>query len=120
MNVIDWINMFATAVSETRRAGGSHRAPTNGACVYSPLAAYYDKFRRPVNANSYRPLSVVGGAIGMLYKMNAYSISGAEVGCQGRGWRRVFDGGGGADRAQLGGPAQVCAAKCDGAYWPHL
>ncbi|NHX34375.1 L-serine ammonia-lyase, partial [Escherichia coli] len=58
-------------------------APTNGACGIIPaVLAYYDKFIRPVNENSYTRYFLVSGVIGALYKMNA-SISGAEVGCQG-------------------------------------
>ncbi|WP_252363021.1 L-serine ammonia-lyase, partial [Citrobacter sp. wls826] len=84
MNVIDWINMFALAVSEENAAGCRVvTAPTNGACGIIPaVLAYYDKFRRPVNANSIARYLLAAGAIGALYKMNA-SISGAEVGCQG-------------------------------------
>ncbi|EIB9879075.1 L-serine ammonia-lyase, partial [Salmonella enterica subsp. enterica serovar Infantis] len=46
MNVIDWINMFALAVSEENAAGGRVvTAPTNGACGIIPaVLAYYDKF----------------------------------------------------------------------------
>lgn len=94
MNVIDWMNMFALAVSEENAAGGRVvTAPTNGACGIIPaVLAYYDKFRRPVNANSIARYLLSAGAIGMLYKMNA-SISGAEVGVRARlasrvRWRR--------------------------------
>ncbi|MFX9216738.1 L-serine ammonia-lyase, iron-sulfur-dependent, subunit alpha, partial [Acinetobacter baumannii] len=71
MNVIDWINMFALAVSEENAAGGRVvTAPTNGACGIIPaVLAYYDKFRRPVNANSIARYLLSSGAIGMLYKM---------------------------------------------------
>ena len=84
MNVIDWINMYALAVSEENAAGGRVvTAPTNGACGIIPaVLAYYDKFRRPVNERSIARYFLAAGAIGALYKMNA-SISGAEVGCQG-------------------------------------
>ena len=97
MNVIDWINMFALAVSEENAAGCRVvTAPTNGACGIIPaVLAYYDKFRRPVNANSIARYLLAAGAIGALYKMNA-SISGAEVGCQ--NWRRLFNGSSRADR----------------------
>ncbi len=86
MNVIDWINMYALAVSEENAAGGRVvTAPTNGACGIIPaVLAYYDKFRRPVNQRSIAR-DLAAGAIGALYTMNA-SISGAEVGCQGD-WR---------------------------------
>lgn len=84
MMVVDWINMYALAVNEENAAGGRVvTAPTNGACGIIPaVLAYYDKFIRPVNENSYSRYFLVSGVIGALYKMNA-SISGAEVGCQG-------------------------------------
>ena len=55
MAVIDWINMYALAVNEENAAGGRVvTAPTNGACGIIPaVLAYYDKFIRPVNENSY-------------------------------------------------------------------
>lgn len=56
MAVIDWINMFALAVNEENAAGEMRvvTAPTNGACGIVPaVLAYYDKFIRPVNENSY-------------------------------------------------------------------
>ncbi|MDR3281186.1 MAG: L-serine ammonia-lyase [Synergistaceae bacterium] len=84
MNIIDWVNMFAFAVSEENAAGGRVvTAPTNGACGIIPaVLAYYDKFVCPVNADLYGRYFLASGAIGALYKKNA-SISGAEVGCQG-------------------------------------
>ena len=85
MMVVDWINMYALAVNEENAAGGRVvTAPTNGACGIIPaVLAYYDKFIRPVNENSYSRYFTVAGVIGALYKMNA-SISGAEVGCRGK------------------------------------
>lgn len=55
MAVVDWINMFATAVNEENAAGGRVvTAPTNGACGIVPaVLAYYDKFIRKVNSNSW-------------------------------------------------------------------
>ncbi|MDR1650207.1 MAG: L-serine ammonia-lyase [Synergistaceae bacterium] len=84
MNIIDWVNMFAFAVSEENAAGGRVvTAPTNGACGIIPaVLAYYDKFVCPVTPDIYGRYFLASGAIGLLYKMNA-SISGAEVGCQG-------------------------------------
>lgn len=57
MAVVDWINMFATAVNEENAAGGRVvTAPTNGACGIVPaVLAYYDKFIRKVNSNSTWP-----------------------------------------------------------------
>lgn len=78
------------------RHGRVVTAPTNGACGIIPaVLAYYDKFRRPLNANSIARYLLAAGAIGALYKMNA-SISGAEVGCQGNR-RGQFHGRGGVD-----------------------
>lgn len=76
MAVVDWINMFAFAVNEENAAGGRVvTAPTNGACGIIPaVLAYYDKFIREVNANSYTRYFLASGVIGTLYKMNA-SIS---------------------------------------------
>ncbi|EOF6203221.1 L-serine ammonia-lyase [Salmonella enterica] len=111
MNVIDWINMFALAVSEENAAGGRVvTAPTNGACGIIPaVLAYYDKFRRPVNANSIARYLLSAGAIGMLYKMNA-SISGAEVGCQGEVGVACSMAAAGLTELLGGSPAQVCIA----------
>lgn len=84
MLVMDWINMFALAVSEENAAGGRVvTAPTNGACGIIPaILAYYNKFVTPVTPDIYIRFFLTCGAIGQLYQMNA-SISGAEVGCQG-------------------------------------
>lgn len=111
MNVIDWINMFALAVSEENAAGGRVvTAPTNGACGIVPaVLAYYDKFRRPVNANSIARYLLAAGAIGALYKMNA-SISGAEVGCQGEVGVACSMAAAGLTELLGGSPAQVCIA----------
>ncbi len=85
MVVIDWINMFALAVNEENAAGGRVvTAPTNGACGIVPaVLAYYDHFIEPVTPDIFIRYFLASGAIGILYKMNA-SISGAEVGCQGK------------------------------------
>lgn len=111
MNVIDWINMFALAVSEENAEGGRVvTAPTNGACGIIPaVLAYYDKFRRPVNANSIARYLLAAGAIGALYKMNA-SISGAEVGCQGEVGVACSMAAAGLTELLGGSPSQVCIA----------
>ncbi|POP44012.1 L-serine ammonia-lyase [Superficieibacter electus] len=111
MNVIDWINMFALAVSEENAAGGRVvTAPTNGACGIIPaVLAYYDKFRRPVNAGSIARYLLAAGAVGALYKMNA-SISGAEVGCQGEVGVACSMAAAGLAELLGGSPAQVCVA----------
>lgn len=84
MATVDWINMFALAVSEENAAGGRVvTAPTNGAAGIIPaVLAYYDKFVERLEAEHYTKFFLTAGAIGALYKANA-SISGAEVGCQG-------------------------------------
>ncbi|ENC9261692.1 L-serine ammonia-lyase, partial [Salmonella enterica subsp. enterica serovar Cerro] len=99
------------AVSEENAAGGRVvTAPTNGACGIIPaVLAYYDKFRRPVNAISIARYLLSAGAIGMLYKMNA-SISGAEVGCQGEVGVACSMAAAGLTELLGGSPAQVCIA----------
>ncbi|CAL8973865.1 L-serine dehydratase 1 [Rhodoplanes serenus] len=84
MNVIDWVNMFALAVSEENAAGGRVvTAPTNGACGIVPaVLAYYNHFVKTVDDDACLRFFMASAAIGALFKMNA-SISGAEVGCQG-------------------------------------
>lgn len=111
MNVIDWINMFALAVSEENAAGGRVvTAPTNGACGIVPaVLAYYDKFRRTVNGNSVARFLLTAGAIGGLYKQNA-SISGAEVGCQGEVGVAASMAAAGLTELLGGSPQQVCMA----------
>ncbi len=85
MQVVDWVNMFALAVSEENAAGGRVvTAPTNGAAGIIPaVLSYYNKFINPLTQDEVTRFYLTAGAIGILYQMNA-SISGAEVGCQGR------------------------------------
>ncbi|WP_414827514.1 L-serine ammonia-lyase [Alteromonas sp. H39] len=84
MQTMDWVNLFALAVNEENAAGGRVvTAPTNGAAGIIPaVLQYFDKFIRPVDADTACRFLLTAGAIGILYKENA-SISGAEVGCQG-------------------------------------
>ena len=84
MAILDWVNMFALAVSEENAAGGRVvTSPTNGAAGIIPaVMAYYDKFVQPMTQPEYTRFYLAAAAIGNLYKRNA-SISGAEVGCQG-------------------------------------
>ncbi|MFG6074760.1 L-serine ammonia-lyase [Erwinia sp. OPT-41] len=109
--VVDWINMFALAVSEENATGGRVvTAPTNGACGIIPaVLAYYDKFIREVNAGSLARFILAASAIGSLYKMNA-SISGAEVGCQGEVGVACSMAAAGLAELLGGSPAQVCIA----------
>ncbi|MDE1327621.1 L-serine ammonia-lyase [Vibrio aestuarianus] len=84
MEIMDWINLFAFAVSEENAAGGQVvTSPTNGAAGVIPaVLMYYHRFIKPLDTKQLKDFLAVAGAIGILYKTNA-SISGAEVGCQG-------------------------------------
>ncbi len=81
---MDWVNLFALAVSEENAAGGRVvTAPTNGAAGIIPAVLhYYHRFTPSANQEGIVRFLLTAGAIGILYKLNA-SISGAEVGCQG-------------------------------------
>lgn len=81
---LDWVNLFALAVSEENAAGGRVvTAPTNGAAGIIPAVLhYYWRFTPGANEDGVVRFFLTAGAIGILYKLNA-SISGAEVGCQG-------------------------------------
>ena len=81
---MDWVNLFALAVSEENAAGGRVvTAPTNGAAGIIPAVLhYYWRFVPEANEDGIVRFLLTAGAIGILYKLNA-SISGAEVGCQG-------------------------------------
>jgi len=84
MTILDWVNLYAFAVSEENAAGGQVvTSPTNGAAGVIPsVLMYYHKFIRELDTKQLKDFLAVSAAIGMLYKVNA-SISGAEVGCQG-------------------------------------
>lgn len=84
LNTLDWVNLFALAVSEENAAGGRViTAPTNGAAGIIPATlAYFNQFVSPITLAHCRSYFLTATAIGSLYKQNA-SISGAEVGCQG-------------------------------------
>ncbi|MGL5729064.1 MAG: L-serine ammonia-lyase, partial [Plesiomonas sp.] len=111
MNVVDWVNMFALAVSEENAAGGRVvTAPTNGACGIIPaVLAYYNHFIKPVTDEECRRYFFASGVIGALYKMNA-SISGAEVGCQGEVGVACSMAAAGLAELLGGSPEQVCIA----------
>lgn len=81
---LDWVNMYAMAVSEENASGSRIvAAPTNGASGIIPaVIAYYKKFYPPAPRKQQHKLLLTAANIGFLYKMNA-SLSGAEVGCQG-------------------------------------
>lgn len=82
--IMDWVNLYALAVSEENAAGGRViTAPTNGSCGIIPaVLAYYDKYIAPLDDEALSRFVLSSGSIGLLYRMNA-SLSGAEVGCQG-------------------------------------
>lgn len=84
LNIIDWVNVFAIAVSEENAASGRVvTAPTNGAAGIIPAVLhYYDRFCPGATQDGIIKFLLTAAAIGILYKENA-SISGAEVGCQG-------------------------------------
>lgn len=84
MEIMDWINLFAFAVSEENAAGGQVvTSPTNGAAGVIPaVLMYYHRFIEELDTKKLVDFFAIAGAIGILYKTNA-SISGAEVGCQG-------------------------------------
>ncbi|MFA0628431.1 L-serine ammonia-lyase [Vibrio sp. 10N.222.49.A3] len=84
MEIMDWINLFAFAVSEENAAGGQVvTSPTNGAAGVIPaVLMYYHRFIKELDTKQLKDFLAVSGAIGILYKTNA-SISGAEVACQG-------------------------------------
>ncbi len=84
LTILDWVNLYALAVSEENAAGGRVvTAPTNGAAGIIPAVLhYYYHFCPEANIQGVRDFILTAGAVGMLYKKNA-SISGAEVGCQG-------------------------------------
>ena len=111
MKIIDWVNLFALAVSEENAAGGRVvTAPTNGACGIVPaVLSYYDRFITPVTSSLYVRFFLVAGAVGLLYKMNA-SISGAEVGCQGEVGVACSMAAAGLAELMGGSPEQVCIA----------
>ncbi len=81
---MDWINLFALAVSEENASAGRVvTAPTNGAAGIIPAVLhYYWQFAQGATGDGVVRFLLTAGAIGILYKLNA-SISGAEVGCQG-------------------------------------
>jgi L-serine dehydratase len=111
MTIIDWVNMFAFAVSEENAAGGRVvTSPTNGACGVVPsVLAYYDRVVCPLSPEIWGRFFLASGAVGILFKTNA-SISGAEVGCQGEVGVACSMAAAGLADLMGGSPAQVCAA----------
>ncbi|QIM62795.1 L-serine ammonia-lyase [Pasteurellaceae bacterium Orientalotternb1] len=111
MQIIDWINLYALAVSEENAAGGRVvTAPTNGACGIVPaVLAYYRQFVGELTQETIERYFLAASVIGSLYKMNA-SISGAEVGCQGEVGVACSMAAAGLAEIMGGSPDQVCIA----------
>lgn len=111
MSIIDWVNVFALAVSEENAAGGRVvTAPTNGACGIIPaVLAYYDRFIQTLTPVLVNRFFMASGMIGVLYKKNA-SISGAEVGCQGEVGVACSMAAAGLAELLGASPEQVCIA----------
>ncbi|MBI44801.1 MAG: L-serine ammonia-lyase [Candidatus Marinimicrobia bacterium] len=84
LDVLDWVNIFAIAVSEENASFGRVvTAPTNGAAGIIPaVIKYYIEFTKESNDKGIIDFLLTASAIGGLYKNNA-SISGADAGCQG-------------------------------------
>ena len=85
--VNDWLSVYAMAVNEENGRGGavSVTSPTNGAAGVVPsVLRYYRDHCIGATEEGRRIFLLTASAIGGLIKHNA-SISGAEVGCQGRG-----------------------------------
>ena len=92
--IMDFVGAYAMAVNEENAAGGRVvTAPTNGAAGVVPATLrYYRDHCEGATAKGLSDFLMTAAAIGGLFKLNA-SISGAEVGCQGRSasprrWRR--------------------------------
>lgn len=88
MSIVDWINLWAFAVSEENASGGRVvTAPTMGSAGIIPaVLRYYERYgchRSPFGKElGTEVFLLTASAICSLYRCNA-SISGAEVGCQG-------------------------------------
>lgn len=110
---MDWVNLYAIAVSEENAAGGRVvTAPTNGAAGIIPAVLhFYERFCPNPDADGVRRLLLTAAAIGIIFKTRA-SISGAEVGCQGEVGVACSMAAAGLTEALGGTPAQVaCAAE---------
>jgi L-serine dehydratase len=81
---LDWVSLWATAVSEENAAGGRVvTAPTNGAAGVIPaVLRYFVRFRANGSEERVPAFLLTAAAIAMLYKQDALS-SNAEAGCQG-------------------------------------
>lgn len=108
LHVMDWVNLYALAVSEENAAGGRVvTAPTNGAAGIIPAVLhYYRDFIESYSQKGVEDFLLTASAIGSLYKMNA-SISGAEVGCQGEVGSACSMAAAGLTAVLGGSPAQI-------------
>lgn len=108
LGAMDWVNLYALAVSEENAAGGRMvTAPTNGAAGIIPAVLhYYDKFCPNTDDEGVIKFLLAATAIGILCKLNA-SISGAEIGCQGEVGSACAMAAAGLAEATGGTPAQV-------------
>ena len=108
LRAMDWIELYALAVSEENAAGGQVvTAPTNGAAGIVPAVLhYYRDFTPGSDEAGISRFLLAAGAIGTLYKRNA-SISGADVGCQGEVGSASSMAAAGLAEALGGTPAQV-------------
>jgi len=108
LGAMDWVNLYALAVSEENAAGGRMvTAPTNGAAGIIPAVMhYYDKFCPNSDEDGIIHFILGASAIGLLCKLNA-SISGAEVGCQGEVGSACAMAAGGLAEATGATPEQV-------------
>ncbi|GAK18320.1 LOW QUALITY PROTEIN: L-serine dehydratase [Vibrio sp. JCM 19053] len=111
MEIMDWINLFAFAVSEENAAGGQVvTSPTNGAAGVIPaVLMYYHRFIKELDTKQLKDFLAVSGAIGILYKTNA-SISGAEVGCQAKSGVSSSMAAAGLTALRGGSNEQICIA----------
>lgn len=109
--IMDWINLFALAVSEENAAGGRVvTAPTNGSCGVVPaVMEYYNRFVLELDDDLLMRFLLTAGAIGLLYRENA-SLSGAEVGCQGEIGVACSIAAAGLTELMGGSPGQVATA----------
>lgn len=110
---MDWIDLFALAVSEENAGGGRVvTAPTNGAAGIIPaVLSYYERFCPGADSGGIRTCLLTAAAVGIIFKTRA-SISGAEVGCQGEVGVACSMAAAGLCEALGGTPRQVtCAAE---------
>ena len=106
--VIDWVNVFAIAVSEENASFGRIvTSPTNGASGIIPaVIKYYKEFIKDSNDEGVIRFLLTSAAIGTLFKKNA-SISGAEAGCQGEVGVACSMAAGGLTAALGGSPQEI-------------